>query len=75
MRQASQSSPPLHNDRCWQRKGDARANPMNIFVLPHHEPVFLQIATVVKGRRRVELEKQPADVRLEQPFPNIVRDA
>ena len=48
---------------------------MNIFVLPHHEPVFLQIANVVKGRRRLELEKQPADVRLEQPFPNIVRDA
>ena len=55
---AKRGSParPLHNDRCWQRKGDARVNPLNI---------FLQIANVVKARRRLELEKQPADVRLE----------
>jgi hypothetical protein len=41
-------------------------------MLPHHEPVFLQIDNVVKGRRRLELEKQPADVRLEKPLPNVV---
>ena len=34
-------------------------------LLPHDEPVSLQIANVVKGRRRLELEKQPADVRLD----------
>ena len=67
--------PPLHNDRCWQRKRDGRAKPVNIFVLPHDEPILLQIANVVKGRWRLGLEKQPADVRLEKPFPNIVRHA
>ena len=41
-------------------------------MLPHHKAVFLQIDNVVKRRRRLELEKQPADVRLEKPLPNVV---
>ena len=41
-------------------------------MLPHDEPVSLQIENVVKGRRSLELEKQPADVRLEKPLPNVI---
>ena len=63
---------PRITDRCWQRKRDGRANPVNVLVLPHDQPVSLQIDNVVKGRRRLELEKQPADVRLEKPLPNVI---
>ena len=63
---------PRITNRCRKRERHDRANPVNVMVLPHHEPVFLQIDNVVKGRRRLELEKQPADVRLKKPLPNVV---
>jgi hypothetical protein len=45
---------------------------MNVAVLPHNKLVLLQIDNVVKGRRRLELEKQPPDVCLEKSFSNVV---
>ena len=63
---------PRITNRCRQHERDGRANPVNVMVLPHHEPVFLQIDNVVKGRRRLELEEQPADMRLEEPFSNVI---
>ena len=63
---------PRITNRRGQHECDDRANPVDVAVLPHHKSVFLQIDNVVKGRRRLELEKQPADVRLEKPLPNVV---
>ena len=69
---AADPAAPRITDRGRQGKRDDRANPMNVSVLPHDQRVFLQIADVVEGRRRLQLEEQPADVRLEKPFPNVV---
>ena len=35
---------PRITDRCRQRERDGRADPVNVLMLPHHEPVFLEIA-------------------------------
>jgi hypothetical protein len=42
-------------------------------MLPHHQRVFLQIGHVIERRFWPELEKKPADVRMEKSFGDVVR--
>ena len=42
-------------------------------MLPHHQLIFLQIGHVIERRLRPELEQQPADVRVEKTFADVVR--
>ena len=70
--QRSCAAAPRVPDCGGQRENDGCANPMNVAVLPHDQPVLLQVGNVVKGRRRAELEKQPSDVCLEKSFSNVV---
>src|SRR6267143_3560462 len=42
-------------------------------MLPHHQRIFLQIGHVIERRLGPELEQQPADVRVEKTFCDVVR--
>src|SRR5262249_32362574 len=57
------SAPCIANDRGKYKRNQC-SEPMNIAMLPHHERIFLQIGDVVERRTGIELEKEPADVRV-----------
>ena len=41
-------------------------------MLPHHQPVFLQIVYVIEWRLGQELEQEPADVGVKESFADVV---
>ena len=63
---------PRVTDRGRQDEGDEDADPLHVAMLPHDHRVLLQVGHVVEGRRRLELEEQPADVRVEEPLGDVV---
>jgi len=66
------SVPPCAEQR-GQSKTRQHREQVNMSVLPHHQRIFFQIRHVIERRLRPELEQQPADVRVEKAFSNVVR--
>src|SRR5262249_22706431 len=57
----------------WQTNTYHHREQMNISMLPHHQWIPLQIGHVIEWRFRPQLAKEPADVRMEKSFADIVR--
>src|SRR5437773_683625 len=72
---AERSLPPIPQKA--ENGRDAETNqdrdPLDISILPTDQLVFLQIGYVVVRLIVIQLEKQPADVRVKKAFRNAIR--
>src|SRR6202040_3635205 len=64
---------PRKPEQGRQNKANEHGDNMHMSMLPHDERVFSQIANVIERRLRPQLEKEPADVRMEKTFGDVVR--
>ncbi len=69
---ADPSVPPCAEQR-GQSKTHQHREQVNMTMLPHHQRIFLQIGHVIERRLGPELEQQPANVRVEKAFSDVVR--
>ena len=45
---------------------------MNVAMLPHDQRILFQVGHVIEWRLRPKLEQQPADMRVEKSFADVV---
>src|SRR6476620_654591 len=64
---------PDSTDHGWQTHADGHRQEMDVAMLPHYPRVLLQIVHVIERRLRQKFEKEPADVRVEKTFADVVR--
>src|SRR6266853_3691777 len=69
---ADPSVPPRAEQR-GQGKTHQHREQVNMSMLPHHQWIFLQIGHIIERRLGPELEQQPADMRVEKTFSDVVR--
>ena len=55
-----------------QNKGNRCRYPVNVAMLPHNEGILLKIGNVIERWTGIELEEQPAYVRMKQTFGDAV---
>src|SRR6202035_2189452 len=63
---------PQKTEYGWQAKTYDDCNPLDMSILPADELVLLEIGHVVVWLLVVQLEKQPADVRVKKAFRNAI---
>ena len=64
---------PDEPEDCRKNEGDRYGDPMDVAMLPPDECILLQVGHVVERRGRFELENQPADVGVKEPFGDAIR--
>ena len=72
---AERSLPSIQEkaESCRDAKADQDGDPLHMSVLPANKFVLLKIGDIVVWRIWLQLEKQPADVRVKEAFRNAVR--
>src|SRR5438874_634243 len=64
---------PHRTKRNRHTETDDYGEEMDVPMLPHDKPVFLQVVDVIERRMRQELEQKPADVSVKKSFRDVVR--
>src|SRR5688572_7677008 len=60
-------------DGCWKNEGDDDGDPMDVAMLPADPAVLHEIGNIIEGRERLQLEQQPANMRMEKAFADVIR--
>ena len=66
-------SVPERTEQGGQNKAHQHSEQMNMPMLPHDQRIFFEIGHVIERRLRLKLKQEPADVRVEKTFADVVR--
>jgi hypothetical protein len=63
---------PKQTQDCRQQETGAQGDGQIVAMLPTHERIALQVVHVVQGRLGPQFEEQPADMRVEKAFGDVI---